>query len=185
MRHIADGADHLLFLLTLLLPAPLLALQGRWTGQVEARQVAARLLAIVTAFTAGHCITLVHGAVAWFVLPAQAVAVAIALSILVSAVHAWRPVFPRRQWCVAAGFGLVHGLAFAAGIRELGLHGGRLAAGILAFNLGVEAVQAVAVLATAPLIVLLARRVPQARAVAAALSGAVALVWMAQRSFPA
>lgn len=182
MRHIGGGADHLLFLLTLLLPAPLLAVQGRWAGHADTRQVAARLLAIVTAFTAGHCVTLVLGAVGAIVLPARPVEVAIALSILVSAVHAWRPLFPRREWCVAAGFGLVHGLAFAAGIRELGLHGGRLAAGILAFNLGIEAVQAVVVLVAMPPIVLLARRMPWARPVAAALSGIVALAWMVQRA---
>ena len=33
MRHIAEGPDHLLFLLALLLPAPLVATGGRWSGR--------------------------------------------------------------------------------------------------------------------------------------------------------
>lgn len=32
MSHIAEGTDHLLFLLTLLLPAPLLVVGSRWSG---------------------------------------------------------------------------------------------------------------------------------------------------------
>jgi hypothetical protein len=37
VHHIAEGTDHLLFLLTLLLPAPLLALAGRWKGRATVR----------------------------------------------------------------------------------------------------------------------------------------------------
>jgi HupE / UreJ protein len=38
VHHIAEGTDHLLFLLTLLLPAPLLALGGRWKVRATIRQ---------------------------------------------------------------------------------------------------------------------------------------------------
>jgi len=37
MRHIAEGTDHLLFLLVLLLPAPLVAFAGRWTSDAGVR----------------------------------------------------------------------------------------------------------------------------------------------------
>ncbi|WEM95711.1 HupE/UreJ family protein [Telluria mixta] len=94
------------------------------------------------------------------------------------------PIFPRREGWIAGGFGLVHGLAFASALRDLHLEGTRLAAGILAFNLGVEAVQAMLVLLAAPLLVLLARtdyfaRVRQATAVVAA---AMALAWIGVRA---
>jgi hypothetical protein len=44
----------------------------------------------------------------------------IALLILVSALHAIRPLVPRGEPLIAAGFGLVHGLAFAALLGGLG-----------------------------------------------------------------
>lgn len=183
MAHIAEGADHLLFLLTLLLPAALHADKGRWGGFAGTRHMVLNLLAVVTAFTVGHSLTLILGACGLAVLPAQPVEVAIALSILVSALHAWRPIFPRREAWIAGGFGLVHGLAFATVIRELRLDGMRLAAGIFAFNLGIEAVQALLVLLVAPLLVVLARgaayqRVRQGAAIMAAV---MALVWMTER----
>ena len=58
MRHIAEGTDHLLFLLVLLLPAPLLALGPRWAGFAGARRSLFQILKVVTAFTIGHSITL-------------------------------------------------------------------------------------------------------------------------------
>jgi len=180
MRHIAQGADHLLFLLTLLLPAALRADNGRWTGYAGTRQLVRSLLTVVTAFTLGHSLTLALGAAGLVALPSQMVEVAIALSILVSAAHAWGPIFPRREGWIAGAFGLVHGLAFAAALRELHLEGARLAAGILSFNLGIEAVQALLVLLVAPLLVLLARtrylaRTRQATSIVATV---LALAWM-------
>jgi hypothetical protein len=38
--------------------------------------------------------------------------VAIAASILISSIHAWRPLFAGRESWIALTFGLVHGLAF-------------------------------------------------------------------------
>jgi hypothetical protein len=183
MAHIAQGADHLLFLLTLLLPAALRVDGRRWGGFAGTRPMVMNLLAVVTAFTAGHSLTLVLGALGIAVLPSQPVEAAIALSILVSAAHAWRPIFPRREAWIAGGFGLVHGLAFAGVIRDLQLDGVRLAAGILAFNLGIETVQALLVLLLAPLLVLLARSAsyPRVRQGAALMAAAMALVWMTER----
>src|ERR1700727_767515 len=44
MRHIAEGTDHLLFLLVLLLPAPLLVAGGRWEGTTGGRNSLLRIL---------------------------------------------------------------------------------------------------------------------------------------------
>lgn len=183
MAHIAEGADHLLFLLTLLLPAALLARDGRWAGYGGARHLALYLMKVVTAFTAGHSMTLMLGATGAVKLPEQPVEFAIAASILVSAAHAWRPIFPDREGWIAAGFGLVHGLAFASAIRELQLNGVRLATGIVSFNLGIETVQLALVAVAAPLLMLLARApfYARVRPAAAMLAGAMALLWMTQR----
>jgi hypothetical protein len=183
MAHIAEGLDHLLFLLTLLLPAALLVKDGRWSGYGGPRHLAVNLLKVVTAFTIGHSLTLLLGAAGVVRVPEQPVEVAIAASILVSAAHAWRPIFPRREAWVAAGFGLVHGLAFGASLRELDLSGMRLAAGILAFNLGIETMQALIVAVAAPLLVLLAGTAygRDVRRLAASFAALMALVWMVQR----
>ncbi|WP_130301052.1 MULTISPECIES: HupE/UreJ family protein [unclassified Duganella] len=183
MQHIAEGTDHLLFLLTLLLPAALLAQDGKWQGYGGMRHLLAYLLKVVTAFTLGHSVTLLLGAFGTVRVPEQPVEFAIALSILCSAVHAWRPIFPRREAWVAFGFGLVHGLAFASAIRELQLSGARLAAGVLAFNLGIEAMQGLVIVLAAPLLLLLVRRpfYPRVRQLSALLAAAMAVFWMAQR----
>jgi hypothetical protein len=183
MNHIAEGTDHLLFLLTLLLPAALLVKDGNWAGYGGARHLLVYLLKVVTAFTLGHSVTLMLGALGTIRLPEQPVEFAIALSILFSAVHAWRPIFPRREAWIAFGFGLVHGQAFATAIRELQLNGARLVAGVLSFNLGIEAMQTLIILLAAPLLMLLARRPSygRVRQAAALLSAAMAVIWMAQR----
>lgn len=183
MAHIAHGRDHLLFLLALLLPAPLAAAAGRWTGHVGARTLLRRLVLIVSAFTLGHSLTLIGGAAFGWRLPARWVEAAIALSILVSAVHAWRPLFPGREAWLAGGFGLVHGLAFATVIGDFRLEPLAKALSILGFNLGVEIVQLGVVLAVLPALMLAAPSPGYAalRSVLAALAGAAASVWLVER----
>ena len=118
-RHIAEGTDHLLFLLALILPAPLLAAGGRWGGYAGGKTALRRIVKVVTAFTLGHSITLVFGGAGLGAPPGAVVESAIALSILVSAVHALVPIFRGREVFIAGGFGLVHGLAFAATLAGL------------------------------------------------------------------
>jgi len=157
MHHIAEGHDHLLFLITLLLPAPLLALGRRWGGFGGARYTLRGLIGVVTAFTLGHSVTLIGGAFFGWQLPPAPVESLIALSILVSALHGLRPLFPRREMLVAGGFGLVHGLAFATLVGHYGLEPLEKAVSILGFNLGIEIVQLAVVLCTMPALVMLAQ----------------------------
>jgi HupE / UreJ protein len=183
MQHISEGYDHLLFLLTLLLPAPLIVSRARWGEAKSPRAALIGLAAIVTAFTIGHSLTLIGAAAFGWQLPAQPVEVAIALSILVSAVHAWRPVFAGREAFVAAGFGLIHGLAFASVIGDLGVGATEKALSIAGFNLGIELVQLIVVAVAMPLLVVLARTrwYPPVRMTGAALAGAAALYWTVER----
>ena len=119
LRHIAEGTDHLLFLLALLLLAPLLVLGSRWAGFAGVRHSLLQILKVVTAFTVGHSITLALAAVGLIRVPSRPIEVLIAVSILVSAVHALRPLFPGREAVIAAFFGLIHGLAFATTLGQL------------------------------------------------------------------
>jgi hypothetical protein len=183
-RHIAEGTDHLLFLLALILPAPLVAEGWRWGGYAGGQTAFRRIVKVVTAFTLGHSVTLVIGALGWARLPGAVVESAIALSILVSAVHALVPTFRGREVFIAGGFGLVHGLAFAATLTDFGLDPWTLASSVLGFNLGIEAFQLLVILAAMPWLVLLARSRAYGsfRVGGAAVTGLAAAAWLAERA---
>jgi hypothetical protein len=183
MRHIAEGTDHLLFLLALLLPAPLLASGSRWAGFAGGRRSLLRILKIVTAFTLGHSITLALAALGFVRVPSRPIEVMIAVSILVSAIHALRPLFPGKEAGIAAFFGLIHGLAFAATLGELGLGRWERVAGILAFNLGIETMQLIVVTAIIPSLVLMSRTRAylSVRTGGALFAGFASVGWIAER----
>ena len=184
MRHIAEGTDHLLFLLALLIPAPLFAAAGRWAGPTTAKNGAWRLLKIVTGFTIGHSITLIIGSLGWFHWPEQPIEVLIAFSILVSAIHAIRPLFPGREAYIAAGFGLIHGMSFAVVLSGFHLDALHMAMSIFGFNIGIEAMQLIVVGVTVPWLILLARTPAYTpfRLIAASCAGIAAIAWMAERA---
>jgi pimeloyl-ACP methyl ester carboxylesterase len=185
MRHIAEGTDHLLFLLALLLPAPLLVSGSRWGPPADVRQSLLRILGIVTAFTVGHSITLSLAALGFVRVPERPVEGLIAVSIFVSAVHALRPIFPGKETWIAAFFGLIHGLAFAATLDRLGMGRWERVTGILAFNLGIETMQMIVVVVTLPSLMLMSRTrmYPVLRIGGAAFAGAASMGWIVERLF--
>jgi HupE / UreJ protein len=183
MRHIAEGTDHLLFLLVLLLPAPVLVLCGRWMGYADIRPCLLSVGRIVTAFTLGHSLTLAAGALDLVHAPSRPVEVLIAGSILISAIHALRPMFPGREAIIAGCFGLVHGMAFATALGEFGLSRWERVASILGFNLGIETMQLLVVAAALPSLILLSRTCLYSaiRISGAVFAGSAAAAWIAQR----
>jgi HupE / UreJ protein len=183
MRHIAQGTDHLLFLLVLLLPAPLIVVGSRWAGSAGVRSSVFHILKIVTAFTIGHSITLALAAFEIVRVPSRPIEVLIAVSILVSAIHALRPIFPGKEAGIAAFFGLIHGLAFAATLSELGLGRWERLTGILAFNMGIETMQMVVVAVTMPSLVLMSRTRAYSllRTGGALFAGLAAAGWIVER----
>lgn len=183
-HHILGGSDHLMFLLALLLPAPLLASGGRWRGRRPSRATFLQLAKIVTAFTVGHSVTLVGATLGGWALPVAPVEIAIAVSVLVSAIHALRPLFPGREPLIAGGFGLVHGLAFATLVRDVGVGMASSAVGLLGFNLGIEMVQlAIVCLALPALLIFSASpRYAMLRVPAGLLCAGAASVWIAVRT---
>ena len=189
IHHIATGSDHLLFLIMLLLPAPLVAAGRRWlarpdTGLGGAARSGVRVVHVVTAFAVGHSCTLVLGALGWVALPSRLVESGIALSVLVSAVHAVRPLVRRGEVLIAGGFGLLHGLAFAAILGGLDLSRTSLVTTLLGFNLGIELTQLLVVALVMPSLVLLSRTAayPVLRVGLAGLGAVLATGWFAQRA---
>lgn len=180
MDHIREGKDHLLFILVLLLPSMLISSEKKWTHYGGTKYAFRNLLRIVTAFTIGHSITLFIGANQWIRLPQQPVEFLITVSILVSAVHAIRPIFSGKEIFVASGFGLVHGLAFATVLAKMKMSTDILVWSILGFNLGIEIMQLFIIGLIMPLFLLLSRFTyySHVRILAAILSAGLAIFWM-------
>ncbi|WP_189091647.1 HupE/UreJ family protein [Deinococcus ruber] len=183
MHHIAEGTDHLLFLLTLLLPAPLLIRTGRWGSFGGTRRSLLNIVKITTAFTIGHSLTLLLGTLKIVKVPDAPIEALIAVSILVSAVHALRPLFPGRELIIAGGFGLIHGLAFSYTLAALNLSAWQTLLSLLGFNLGIEAMQLIVIAVTMPWLILLAqtRWYSAVRTVGASLAVLASLGWLGDR----
>ncbi len=146
MSHIAGGTDHLLFLGMLLLAGTTVRSRSSRSGFAgRLVPMLTRTALIATAFTLGHSLTLVLVTLGWLSVPTVVVESLVAVSIVVAAVHAARPVLPRLELVIAALFGLVHGAAFAKTLVELDLEPGALAGALVGFNLGVEAAQLIAI----------------------------------------
>ncbi len=184
LHHIASGSDHLLFLLMLLLPAPLVANRRRWTRQPDVGGAGRRVVHVVTAFAIGHSVTLALGALGLVHLPSRLVESGIALSVLVSAVHAIRPLVRRGEVLIAGSFGLLHGLAFATLLGQLDLNRSNLVTTLFGFNVGIEIAQLLVVALVMPSLILLSRTAayPSMRIGTAALGGVLASGWLAERS---
>lgn len=145
--HILGGFDHLAFLLTLLLPAPLIAVAGRWRDARSSGATTRALLLVASGFTIGHSLTLIGVASAGISLPVAPVEVLIAATVLISAIHALRPLYAGREILVVSGFGLIHGLGFAGFISQTNAEVTRSLLTLLGFNLGIEPVALIAPIA--------------------------------------
>jgi len=184
--HIWIGFDHILFLLSLLLPAVGLWVAHRWQPVDRFRPAFWDVLRIVTSFTVAHSITLSLATLGFVSLPSRWVESAIAASVVLAALNNVWPLFLGRRWLMAFAFGLVHGFGFASVLADLGLPQGTLALALVGFNVGVELGQLAIVLAFLPLAYALRRTWFYRRAVLLGGSLAIALlaaVWLAERLF--
>jgi len=189
--HIWIGFDHILFLLSLLLPAVLvssvLANKARyWSGVRSFRIAFTEVLWVVTAFTLAHSITLTLAALQIVELPSRLVESCIAASVFLAAANNLWPVVERRRWLVAFTFGLIHGFGFASVLTELGLPKDALVLSLFGFNLGVEIGQLAIVAVFLPVAYLIRNTALYRKGVFAGgslLAMLVALVWLAERVF--
>jgi hypothetical protein len=137
--HILSGADHLVFLLGLILVG----------GSLRA------LVGVVTAFTVAHSLTLALAALSIFAPSPRFVEPAIALSIAYVGVENLFVKDARRRWRITFPFGLLHGFGFAGALREIALPRGQVPIALVSFNLGVEVGQLAVLSVALPLILAL------------------------------
>lgn len=183
--HIWIGFDHILFLVSLLLPAVLVREHGRWGPVPALRPALWEVAKVVTAFTIAHSITLALATLGVVDLPSRLVEATIALSVVLAAANNLVPVVRERLWLVAFAFGLVHGFGFASVLTDLGLPTTALATALVGFNLGVEAGQLAIVAVFLPIAFALRRGAFYRRVIAiggSILIGAIALVWFFERA---
>lgn len=186
IHHLLSGYDHILFLLCLLLPACLIASNGRWQSTASLRQSLWQTTAVVTAFTVAHSITLALAALNIIALPSRWVESAIAASIVVAAIHTIWPRVIRSRALLAGGFGLIHGFGFAGVLQGLPLTTGPRLSALAGFNVGVELGQLSIVLIAFPVLWSLRHSAFYNRILLpliAVLIALVATLWLLQRIF--
>lgn len=184
--HIWIGFDHILFLLLLLLPAAQRASKASWQPRDRLRDVFLEVAKVVTAFSLAHSVTLGLSAAGWLDLPSRVVESAIAATIIFTAFNNIYPVVMQRLWVLAFGFGLIHGVGFAAVLQNLGLPTEAFLVSLLSFNLGVELGQLVIVAFVLPLIFAFRAAPGYPRYVirfGSLLIALVATVWLVERVF--
>ena len=184
--HIWKGFDHVLFLLSLLLPAVLVFRRQRWEQVQDFRPAFWDVVRVVTSFTIAHSITLSLAALQIIWLPSRLVESTIAFSVLLAALNNIRPVVEGRRWMMAFAFGLIHGFGFASVLTDLGLPRDSLLLALVGFNLGVEAGQLVIVSVFLPLAFMLRSTPLYRRGLmhgGSLLIALVALIWMLERIF--
>lgn len=168
--HILTGADHLLFLLALVL---------------YVRRPAAVFLT-ETAFTVSHSVSFSATALGLIHCSARAAEACIALSLILVALDAADRPHDDAEWrgpAIALVFGLVHGLGFAGGLSEIGLPDHAVATALVGFGLGVEIGQVAFLVAVMLLLAAAARVVPRQRIALAGsyVVGVTGSFWLFQR----
>ncbi|HEY8050336.1 MAG TPA: HupE/UreJ family protein [Ramlibacter sp.] len=184
--HIWLGYDHILFLLSLLLPAVLVRAASGWEAAPSLKRSLVEVLKVVTAFTLAHSITLSLAVLGFVSLPSRFVESTIAASIIFAALNNLRGAIEKKRWVMAFVFGLVHGFGFASALADLGLPQGALALALVGFNLGVEIGQMAIVSAFVPVAFWLRTTTFYRRwfmPVGSVVIALVALYWFAQRAF--
>ena len=171
VEHILSGADHLLFLLCLIIPV---------------RRIR-ELIWVITAFTLAHSLTLIAAAYQW---APQAlwfpplIETLIAASIFYMAIeNVWSPAHTDRRWMLAFAFGLIHGCGFSFALHEsMQFAGSHLLLSLLSFNIGVELGQLAVLIVAVPLLGWLLRRAERTGVIIlSTLVAHTAWHWMAER----
>ena len=133
IAHLIGGADHIVFLFVLILPAVAMA--------ASPRRAASDVLLAATGFTIAHALTLTAATLEILRPRSDVIEVLVALSIIITAADNIRPFLPAPRAVVAAFFGLIHGFGFATALAGFSLSSGTLAVALLGFNIGIEVAQ--------------------------------------------
>ncbi|RYZ85165.1 MAG: HupE/UreJ family protein, partial [Moraxellaceae bacterium] len=190
MEHIADGLDHMLFMISLLIIAPMIRTRNPagklvWYPSSSVKENCLNIIKVVSAFTLGHSMTLLISALKLISIPSQAIEVMVAVTILLAAVHAIRPLFEGRDWLMAGAFGCIHGMAFASALENIGFDLKTFVVALFSFNLGIELAQLLIVAVLVPWLLLLARfskYYDGLRVLIASFTALAALSWILERA---
>ena len=150
--HIWLGFDHVVFLLTLLLPAVMMPAGRSWIPTESFKGALWSVTKIVTIFTLSHSVTLTLAGLGILQLPSTLVEAVIAASIIIVALMNLAPSAHRYMLWVVFVFGLFHGFGFANVLAPLALDPTRQVIGLAAFNIGVELGQLAIVLVAFPVL---------------------------------
>lgn len=184
--HIWIGIDHILFLLTLILPTVLIFSAGGWQPVPKFKDGLWNLLKIVTVFTLAHSATLLLAALGILNIPSRFVESMIALSIILVALNNITMRVKGGSLWIILFLGLFHGLGFASVMGHLPFRMESILKSVIGFNVGVELGQIAIVLVVFPLLFLLRRSpiyVPLVLKGGSAILGLVACYWFVQRAF--
>jgi hydrogenase/urease accessory protein HupE len=169
VEHILIGIDHLVFLLGLVVIG----------GRLRA------LIAVVTAFTVGHSLSLALATLNVWSPDPSFVEPAIALSIAYVGLENFMVTDAAGRWRITLPFGFIHGFGFAGVLAEVGVPPDSVGLALLLFNLGVEAGQLLVLALVLPLLALLAAQPAYQRVRGARwISGAIVLAgvyWFIER----
>jgi hydrogenase/urease accessory protein HupE len=168
IEHILTGYDHLVFLF----------------GLVLLRARLKELLAVVTAFTIAHSITLAIAVLGIFTPSPRFVEPAIALSIAYVGIENFFVKDGSKRWRITFPFGLIHGFGFAGALQQINLPRPQIPVALVTFNLGVEAGQLFAMSIILPMVILIRQKDWFEPKGVRVLSGAVALaggIWFVMR----
>lgn len=171
VEHILIGTDHLVFLLGLVLVG----------GRLRS------LVAVITAFTLGHSVSLAMATLGVWSPGGEIVEPAIALSIAYVGIENFFAKDAAGRWKITLPFGFIHGFGFAGVLADLGLPADAVIPALLLFNLGVEAGQLMVLAVVLPLLLWLGRRTwyreaRGARWISAAIVAA-GVYWFIERVF--
>ena len=184
--HIWIGFDHILFLVSLLLPSVLLGAGRTWQPVERFGLSFWDVVKVATSFTVAHSITLSLAALSIIQLPSRLVESAIALSVVLAALNNVWPLVRGRRWLVAFGFGLIHGFGFASVLADLGLPQSALLLALVGFNIGVEVGQLAIIAGFLPAAYVLRRTWLYRKLIFVGGSVAIALIagiWLVERMF--
>lgn len=131
---------HSLFLLLLLLPAPLMISEKKWTSFGGTKYTISRAYRWMIALITGQFIAIVLGAFQWVPLPFIFFEIGMIMTILIMALHVFTPILRGKEIPACFIFGLIHGFAFAKFVSILHLETGRLLLSVIAFSLGIMSI---------------------------------------------
>ncbi len=184
--HIWIGFDHILFLLMLLIPSVYIYKNHTLYPRRKFKDVLFEILKVVTAFSVAHSITLALSVTKTVTLNSSFVEVAIALSVLFTAVNNLYAFIKHKTWIMAFLFGLIHGFGFANVLHELLVKSGDFIAMLFGFNLGVEIGQMAIVAAVLPILYFFRRSRYYKIFILhgfSAITALISILWAVERAF--